>query len=308
MITYTQYGRFILKSALESLVILATKCGIDLSYVVSYFPGHFYSPLLSQAEVASVADRVFAEHDGNFPDIDLRYDFQLEFYKELSRYYVFWPYQDEKRENLRYFSLNKCFQHADGYWLYAIMRHFKPKRIVEVGSGLTSCLMLDVNEHHFKNSIKLTFVEPYPDRLLTHVKPEERNNIQLVQNFVQDIDISHFTQLEAGDILFIDNSHVAKLGSDVLYMFHTIFPLLKPGVIIHLHDIFFPFEYPREWIEEKRWAWNECYFLRSFLQYNTHFEVLLFGNWLGQKHPDLLAKHTPMCLKDIGGSFWMRKK
>ncbi len=293
---------------MQKFIDMSIACGIDMTYVISYIPGHYYSPLLSQAEVQNVADRVFAEHDGHFPDIDLRYEAQVELYKALTRYYVFWPYQDAKRDNLRYYSDNDYFAHADGYWLYAFMRHFKPKRIVEVGSGFSSCLMLDVKEHHFKDSLKLTFIEPFPERLLSVIKPQEKHDIRLIQERVQDVDTACFTELEAGDILFIDNSHVGKLGSDVLYIFHTIFPLLQKGVIIHLHDIFFPFEYPRQWIENGHLAWNECYFLRSFLQYNTSFEVLLFGHWLGLKHQDLLEKHTAICAKNIGGSFWMRKK
>ncbi len=296
-----------MNDSLQKFVELSIKCGIDMTYVISYAPGHYYSPLPSKEEVQRVAERVFAKHDGHFPDIDMRYEEQVALYKELARYYMFWPYQDAPRDTLRYYSDNVYFGHADGYWLYAFLRHFKPKRVVEVGSGFSSCLMLDAKDHYLKD-VQLTFIEPNPERLLSVIKPQERRNIRLLQDLVQNVDTACFQELEAGDILFVDNSHVGKLGSDVLYLFHTILPQLKSGVIIHLHDIFFPFEYPREWIENGHLAWNECYFLRSFLQYNTSFEVLLFGHWFGLKHVDLLEQHTPICAKNIGGSFWMRKK
>ncbi len=286
---------------------MAYSYGVDLSFAIAYFPGHYGSPLPSRDEVKGVAQRVFAEHDGNMPGIDLRYEAQLELYQELVKFYADWPYADDKIDDFRYYCDNKNFCHADGFWLFALLQHFKPKRIVEVGSGFSSCLMLDVNERYFNNTMQLTFIEPFPERLLSNIKPDEKKSINLLQGFVQDVDVACFTALEANDVLFIDSSHVGKVGSDVLYLFNNILPLLKKGVIIHIHDIFFPFEYPRDWIENRCWAWNECYFLRSFLQFNDHFETLLFGHWLGEKHSNLLMKHTPMCTKNIGGSFWMRK-
>ena len=97
------------------------------------------------------------------------------------------------------------------------------------------------------------------------------------------------------------------MGSDVNYLFFEILPVLEPGVIVHVHDVLWPFEYPRTWVLEGR-AWNEAYLLRAFLQYNSTFEVMLFNAWIGQAARDLAAELMPEFLVNPGGSFWMRKR
>ncbi|NJR65857.1 MAG: class I SAM-dependent methyltransferase, partial [Leptolyngbyaceae cyanobacterium CRU_2_3] len=109
-----------------------------------------------------------------------------------------------------------------------------------------------------------------------------------------------------GDILFIDSTHVAKTGSDVNYIFGEILPNLQTGVYIHIHDIFYPFEYLREWVLQG-WAWNECYFLKAFLQYNQTFKIVLFNTFLEHRRPDWFRSHMPLCMKNLGGSIWLKK-
>lgn len=212
-----------------------------------------------------------------------------------------------KSGDLRYHYINDFFGPADAFWLHALMRHSQPQRIVEVGSGFSSCVMLDTNERFLNRRAALTFIEPYPDRLLHNIKEEDTRQTTILQQFVQDVPLEIFEQLEAGDMLFIDSSHVGKIGSDVLWLLHKVLPRLQPGVLIHVHDIFYPFVYPRGWYEASGRAWNECHLLHSFLQYNAAFEIALFGNWLGQKHAPMLQKHTPLCLRDIGGSILLRR-
>ena len=115
-----------------------------------------------------------------------------------------------------------------------------------------------------------------------------------------------FSRLRAGDVLFIDSSHVSKVGSDVNYIFFNILPALQTGVRIHFHDVFYPFEYPEQWILNGR-SWSEAYLLRAFLQFNQTFEVELFPNHLIRFHPEFFQKHMPLCVKDPGGSIWIRK-
>jgi hypothetical protein len=118
--------------------------------------------------------------------------------------------------------------------------------------------------------------------------------------------LAQFENLDENDVLFIDSSHVAKIGSDVNFLMFEVLPRLKPGVIIHLHDIFWPFEYPQSWIDEGR-AWNEAYLIRAFLQFNEAFEVLLFNSYLGQRQGDLVRGIMPRFMRTTGASLWLRK-
>ena len=178
------------------------------------------------------------------------------------------------------------------------MRHFQPKNIVEVGSGFSSALMMDVNDLFFESNIQLTFIEPYPkNRLFPLMKGTiKKDTIKVLENKVQEVDFSLFESLEANDILFIDSSHTLKFGSDLSHLFFKIFPRLQSGVLIHLHDIFFPFEYPKEWLELGR-AWNEAYFLRAFLMYNQCFEILLFPSQLEYIEQPWFQENMPLCLQ-----------
>ncbi|NQS88701.1 hypothetical protein HQ584_02790 [Patescibacteria group bacterium] len=115
-----------------------------------------------------------------------------------------------------------------------------------------------------------------------------------------------FKQLKENDILFIDTSHVSKTGSDVNYIFFDILPNLNSGVLIHFHDIFYPFEYPKKKILDGH-AFNECYILRAFLQYNTRFKIILFNTFLEHYYEDWFRQNMPLCLRNKGGSIWLRK-
>ena len=165
-------------------------------------------------------------------------------------------------------------------------------------------MILDTNETLLNDSIKCSFIEPYPELLQSLLKEGDR--IELHIKGLEEVEINYFTQLEEGDILFIDSSHVSKMGSDVNYLFFEILPRLKKGVYVHLHDIFYPFEYPMDWIENGM-VWNEMYILRSFLQYNHEWEIVFFQNMMEKKYPDIFLKEWPTKLPIHGGSFWMKK-
>ena len=280
------------------------KMDLDTRFLF-YPPGHYYSPLPSSQEYERIKDRIYGcQHP--LAGIDLQEEEQLLLFYRLVKWYSDMPFTERPQEGMRYYFDNEFFLYADGFWLYAMMREYKPKRIIEIGSGFSSSLMLDMAERYFHNDIQFTFIEPDPKRLYLLLRPGEKRQISLFEQPVQEVPLQLFDSLKAGDFLFIDSSHVGKFGSDVLYELHTILPRLKPGVLIHFHDIFYPFEYPRAWLEQGR-AWNECYFLHTFLQYNSTFIIKLFGNYLGQKHSELLAKAAPLCLKNIGGSLWLEK-
>ena len=123
-----------------------------------------------------------------------------------------------------------------------MIRHIEPNRIIEVGSGFSSCLILDTNDLHFDGRIATTFIEPYPELLKSLVAEGDESASTLLPVRLQDVDLSVFEELNRGDILFIDSTHVSKIDSDVNYLFFEILPRLSSGVYIHFHDIFYPFE------------------------------------------------------------------
>jgi hypothetical protein len=166
--------------------------------------------------------------------------------------------------------------------------------------------MLDTNELFLNNQIGLTFIEPNPERLFSIIKGNDKNSTRIIEQDVQLILLKHFEVLDAGDILFVDSSHVVKTASDVNYIVFEVLPRLKRGVLIHFHDIFYPFEYPKDWVFDG-WNWNEDYFMRAFLMYNDEFKIRLFSDYLHKHHKDVFAK-MPLCYnKKIGGCLWLEK-
>ena len=143
--------------------------------------------------------------------------------------------------------------------------------------------------------------------MLSLIKENDKNLVRLRESKLQDVDLEVFSALNAGDILFIDSSHVCKVNSDVNYIFFKIMPLLKNGVYIHFHDIFYPFEYSKEWIYEGR-TWNESYFLRAFLSYNSAFRIVFFTSFMQYFYKNRLENQMPLLMRDIGGSIWIQKQ
>lgn len=270
-----------------------------------YPPGHFYSPIMSLDEVKENEKRIWEnENIDGIQGINLNTKFQINLIKEFSKNYNDLPFKPEKTYGLRYYYNNNFYSYSDAIFLYSMIRHYKPKRIVEVGSGFSSALMMDVNDIFFKGEIELTFVEPYPDRLLGLIGNDEKR-VNVVKNKVQDTPLKIYEELSDGDILFVDSSHIVKTGSDVNYIISEILPRLKPGVLIHFHDIFYPFEYPKTWVYGGR-NWNEGYFIKSFLMYNDTFEMTLFSSYL-HKHHSHIFEDMPLCYKNFGGNLWIRK-
>ena len=197
------------------------------------------------------------------------------------------------------------FSRTDVLVAYCMVRHFQPQRIIEVGSGFSSVVL---GQAAAKNkSSALICIDPFPPEVV-----RETNRIpalqSLIEKKVQDVDLEFFSQLASGDILFIDSSHTVKAGGDVNHLFLEILPRLKPGVIVHVHDIFFPFDYRRDWMLEEFRFWTEQYLLQAFLIFNPEFEVLIANSYLNHYYaPDLKAVF-PNLRRWIGGSFWMQRK
>lgn len=269
-------------------------------------PGHFNSPLPSVDEVHRRVPRILQASPADLAPIQLNEEDQLELLKELARYYPDHPFQPTKTEGLRYFFDNVFYGYTDSLLFYCMIRHLKPQRVIEIGAGYSSCVLLDTNELNFGNAIQCTFIDPHPAQLLSLIHPSDASDIRLIREQVQDVDKSLFSELEPGDVLFVDSSHVSKAGSDVNHIFFHILPTLRQGVWVHFHDIFYPFEYPLEWLTEGR-AWTEAYLLRAFLQYNQVFRIALFAQYLFRFHSDPLFSLMPLCAKGAGGCFWLQK-
>ena len=268
--------------------------------------GHFYSPLPSLDEVKRDALRLFGSPPGNLPGIDLNERAQLALLEEITRYYRDLPFPAERSTARRYFYDNPSYSYSDAIFLYGMIRHAAPKRIVEVGSGHSSCVMVDTDELFLGGRVDFTFIDPYPDRLRSLLRPEDLGRVRILAQRVQDVGLEPFLALESSDILFIDSSHVVKIGSDVNHLLTEILPRLRPGVYVHVHDVFYPFEYPEEWVAEGR-AWNETYALRAFLTFNQAYEIVLFNTYLERFHREIFARDMPLCLKNEGGSIWLRR-
>jgi hypothetical protein len=268
-------------------------------------PGHYYSPIPSLAELKAREQEIWGRFPRELPAIDLNENEQLGLFDVFKNYYREMPdFPAEKQEHLRYHYQNDYYPYGDAIPLHSMIRYLRPRRIIEVGSGFSSCVTLDTNELYFENSITCTFIEPYPQRLQSLLKPTDK--IDLVEKNLQDVDLKLFGELGPRDVLFIDSTHVAKCGSDVNYIFFEILPALARGVSVHVHDIFYPFEYPQGWVYGGK-AWSEDYMLRAFLQYNNAFKIQYFNSYLVAFHRGRMEADMPLCLRYPGGSIWLRK-
>jgi predicted O-methyltransferase YrrM len=268
-------------------------------------PGHFYSPLPSAAEVEVAFAR--GSFGPPFAGMDLNEQSQFALLEQFAQYYPDQPFPEEPVAGKRFYLRNPSYGHFDAIMLYCMLRHLNPARIIEVGSGYSSAAMLDLNDQVMGGRMALTFIDPDMSRLRPLLYPGDETRVTLIESCVQDVPLEAFTKLQAGDVLFIDSSHVSKIGSDVNRLFFDILPVLQEGVLVHIHDIAGNLEYPRDWLLEGR-AWNEQYLLRAFLMYNCTFEVALFPSWLADQRHDFLRSRMPLCAQGGGGQMWLRRK
>ena len=274
-------------------------------------PNHFYEPI---PDTNTLKNDIW-EKNTELVGIEMRELEQIrlldEFSMKFKREYDLLPLQ--KHHDMKpydYFINNTGFGSVDGEILYCMIRRFKPKRIFEIGSGnstyLSAKAVLKNKEEEENYQCELVAIEPHPNDTLRAGFP---GLSRVIPSKVQDIPLSEFKKLTENDILFIDSSHVLKIGSDVQYEYLEILPRLNKGVIVHLHDIFLPEEYPKEWVLEKFIFWTEQYVLQAFLTFNDRFEVMWAGRYIHVKHPDKLEFSFRSYKQGEGspGSFWIRK-
>jgi methyltransferase family protein len=275
-------------------------------------PVHFYQPI---PDTQHLPEKLWTQ-PSELAGFDMNESMQLDFLRKqfpgFRNEYERFPI--EPTEESRHLHLNNgLFGGIDALVAYCMVRLFQPRLIIEIGSGYSSLFLGEAAAKNTKSA--LICVEPFPQEFLKSGFPGLN---RLIEKKVEDIDIKFFSDLHSGDILFIDSSHTVKIGGDVNYLFLEVLPRLKPGVIVHIHDIFLPFEYRRDWVLDEFRFWSEQYLLQAFLTFNSEFEVLMANSYMAHRYPDdlkaafpsleRLKKTFPNSAKWGGGSFWMRRK
>lgn len=279
--------------------------GLPQQFVV---PGHFFSPLPSIEDIAECKKRLPDPKTVRSVDgIVISLEKHLALWEEMLPHLQKIPFDSHQTKNGRYYFCNGSYEQGDGSILYAMLHHIRPKKFIEVGCGYSSLLSLDVIQNELKNEADITLIDPYPELARSLIGEEQLAAATILPHKVQDVSLKIFQQLDAGDILFIDSTHVAKAGSDVLYDYFTILPALNPGVIIHIHDIFWPFEYLPHSFSANFPAWNELYLLRALLTNNSAYDILFFNHYFGLMAEKTIAETYPRFLENSGGSIWLKK-
>lgn len=263
----------------------------------------YYGPFVSPADLHKPLDE-----ERHIPGLRLDLELQKNFLKNFNYQDELLRIPDTTENELEYAYTGGMFGSGDAEILYGMIRYLKPKRLIEVGAGSSTLLAqaaIKKNREEDK-SFKCSHIciEPYENPWL------EKLGIEIIRKKVEELPILFFKSLEANDILFVDSSHVVKPQGDVIFEVFDIYGSVQSGVYIHVHDIFTPRDYPREWIIDRRRLWHEQYLLEAFLSFNSQFEVVCALNWLWKNYPELLERACPVLSSrttDNPGSFWFRR-
>ena len=251
---------------------------------------HFYSPIPKTSELDGL---VYLKKYSSL-GIKLNIKEQLKLLSSYSSNYSL-KFIPKKNEGL---SL------VDSFMLYCFISKTKPKKIVEIGRGFSTKIIIEAIEKNLKNEDVIFYsIDPY----IKTNDYKNKTNIKFINKRVQDIPLSFFKDV---DFLFIDSSHVSKIDSDVNYEVLEILPCLKKNSIIHWHDIYFPLNYPKQNIESttRNMYWNESYIVQSFMLFNNSYEILYAGKYLQVNYPKFLKKNFPFFLdKHSLSSFYIKK-
>jgi hypothetical protein len=284
--------------------VLAERTGYEVRRAGTTWvpPGHFYSPIVNRDELWHDRRRVF-DRARPVHDINLNEPGQLNIVSEFRDYYSKVPFPESKStENLYYYD-NGFYSYGDAIVLFCMLYHFKPQRVIEFGSGFSSCAILDTKRLFLPN-MQCLFIDPYPQRL-RELLGSPCVEAPIIEARAQDA--IGLPEMKENDVVFIDSTHVSKAGSDVNYHLFEFLPQLPVGVLIHFHDVFYPFEYPESWFFDENRSWNENYLLRAFLMGNQNYEIVFFNDFMNWKHHDLTVQALPLFGKNPGGALWLRK-
>jgi len=273
-----------------------------------FHPGHYYTPIPDPEFIKENESMIFRHNVPEIRGIHLDSVSQVELTARFMGYLAEYAPPSNQAEamvrNARFHLDNPFFNGFDAFAYIGMLRHFKPRRVVEVGSGFTSALALDVRDKFLSPAPEFTFIEPFSERLVSLLRGEDKSKEKIIQNIVQKVSFEVFLNLKKGDILFIDSSHVSKVGSDVNYLLLDVLPRLRKGVFIHIHDIFWPFEYPKAWFDEGR-SWTEAYLLRGILDHSSRYNILYFNSYLSKNHPEVISKLPEWVRSGSAQSIWL---
>jgi predicted O-methyltransferase YrrM len=262
---------------------------------------HYYEPFVCPRDLER---SLSAER--NLPGIDWNIAEQLELLAELRYASELADLATPRTGQLEFRLNNGSFESGDAEFLYQLIRARKPKRILEVGSGNSTLIahraVVMNRKERADYTCKHVCIEPFENPWL------ERLQVSVLRRKIEAVDRALFQELEAGDLLFIDSSHVIRPQGDVLVEYLEILPALQPGVIVHVHDVFSPRDYPAEWVLQNMWLWNEQYLLEAFLTGTRSWKIIGAVNMLCHRHFDALRRVCPFLTPDREpGSFYMQK-
>jgi len=261
----------------------------------------FLSPI---PDVGTLDDGVW-QRPSDLAGIDLNEEVQkqhlFEYFPVFHKEYATFRHDASQDPDEFYFN-NDYFSGTDALVLYCMVRHYRPGRIIEVGSGFSTKISAAAIR---KNGCGvMECVEPFPAADIRGIFPAvEKVHVSKVE----DLGLDPFLNLTDGDILFIDSSHVSKIGGDVNFLYLEVLPRIAPGVIVHVHDVFLPFEYKEKFVKEYHLFWTEQYILQAFLQFNSEFEILYADSFMAFRHPKEMKRVFPDSPWIGGGSFWIRR-
>ncbi|MEM0489128.1 MAG: class I SAM-dependent methyltransferase [Candidatus Bathyarchaeia archaeon] len=290
--------KFALRRLTERYFTLFERLGFHI------LPVHYYSPI---PEVGKLRDDIWQRHS-ELIGIKINEGYQLRLLQDFSALYSdeFNNLPLNKTSETRYYVYNGSFESVDGEIYYCMIRHFKPKKVIEVGAGFSTLLAAEAISKNREEGYdcELIAVDPYSMEFLRKVP-----GLRLIEKGAEEVELSEFTNLNENDILFIDSTHVVRIGGEVVYLYLEVLPRLKRGVLIHFHDIFLPLEYPKDWVLKQHRFWNEQYLLQAFLMFNDSFEVVWAGSYMNLKHPDKLEATFRSYRRGqtFPGSFWIRR-
>jgi len=306
--------RFILDILISPLIFIASilflfirRAGVynfpiskNVLLKIGVFPvrNHYYEPQFVYSQ--------YGAKERHLPGIDLNVNEQLDLLNEMIFSRELLEISVKETSDYSFYFNNGNFESGDAEFLYQMIRLKKPKRIYEIGSGYSTRMAIRAIKKNMIEDSKYVCshicIEPYEMSWL------EKSGVEVKRSKVEDIDVNFFSSLDKNDILFIDSSHIIRPEGDVLYEYLELLPTLRKGVLVHIHDIFTPQNYPKEFLVDRFLFWNEQYFLESFLSNNNSYKIVGALNYLHHEYFDELSKVAPFLKKEREpGSFWIQK-
>jgi len=262
---------------------------------------HYYDPVVYAEDLRQPAGA-----ERNLPSLDLRTREQVALLSQFDYSSELQAIAERDSGKGEFYYRNGAFEFGDAEVLYSFVRFFQPSRIIEIGSGFSTLITrmaIAVNQR-----LRPTYrcehvcIEPFENPWL------QDSGATILRQQVQTCDDQLFRRLAANDILFIDSSHMIRPQGDVLYEYLEILPRLAKGVLVHVHDVFTPRDYPSDWILNKQRLWNEQYLLEAFLSFNSQYHVVAAINYLWHNHRSALVRVCPVLAENLHaepGSFWI---